>query len=94
VSWWSVHEYVAPILAAVGTWPTLGSAEWVALPDHAAAKWAAILSAAEHWSLRLECCQEGLAQASRDVSTAENWSAIATEITQRRSGGYIPREIA
>src|SRR5262249_27576247 len=33
VSWWDVHEYVAPFLEAVGDWPPAGSPAWCQLAD-------------------------------------------------------------
>jgi Protein of unknown function (DUF2742) len=93
VSWWSVHQHVAPLLADVGSYPMAGTPEWCALADTNPRKVAALFDAAQHWSLRLETCQQHLAEASRAVSEAEDWSAIATEIYYRR-GAYIPREIA
>ena len=53
-------------------------------PDDAdPAKWAALLDAAQHWALRVETCQEARADASRTVSGALDWSALAHEIVQR-----------
>ena len=69
----------------------VGTPAWCELPDDAPAKWAAVLDAAQHWALRVETCQEHLAEASRDVSAAEDWSVIAAE-TLHRSGAYIPRQ--
>ena len=94
VSWWSVHEFVTAQLHHVEHWPLIGTPLWCELSDDDPVKLAAILDAAQHWALRVETCQEGLAQVSRDISTAENWSAIAAEILQRRGSGYIPREVA
>jgi hypothetical protein len=93
VSWWSVHEHVAPLLAAVRSWPTVGTPAWCDLDDGDPAKLAALLDAARHWALRVETCQQQLAEASHDVSSAADWSGIATETFWRR-GAYIPREVA
>lgn len=70
VSWWSVHEHVAPVLDAAGSWPMAGTPAWRQLDDADPRKWAAICDAARHWALRVETCQEAMAQASRDVSAA------------------------
>ena len=83
VSWWSVHEFVEPILAAVGTWPTAGTPEWCALPDNDPAKLAALLDAAQHWALRQETCQQAHCDASREISDALDWSALSREINER-----------
>jgi hypothetical protein len=90
-SWASVHEYVEPLLAAVQTWPLLGSPAWCALPDNDARKIAAVYDGARHWALRLETCQAARAEASRDVSAAADWTAIGREI-RNRSTCYIRRE--
>jgi hypothetical protein len=83
VSWWSVHEHVAPLLAAVRSWPTVGTPAWCDLDDGDPAKLAALLDAARHWALRVETCQQQLAEASRDVSAAEDWPGIAHQIFGR-----------
>jgi uncharacterized protein DUF2742 len=92
VSWWSVHEHAAPLLEAVGSWPTVGTPEWCELDDTDPRKIAALFDAAQHWALRVETCQQSRAEASHAISAAEDWSAIATEIYYRRTSGYIPRE--
>jgi hypothetical protein len=83
VNWWSVHTFVAERLDAAGSWPMAGTAEWVALPDNHPSKTAALLDAARHWALRVDTCQQGLAEASRDVSGAADWSAIAQRMRER-----------
>ena len=83
VNWWSVHEHVAPRLTRVGSWPLVGTPAWCALPDDDPAKTAALLDAAQHWALRVETCQQHRCEASRDVSAAADWSAIAREMLAR-----------
>jgi hypothetical protein len=83
VSFWSVHEYVAPLLGAVGLWPMVGTPAWCLLADDDPVKLAALYDAARHWSLRIETCQEALTQASRDASAAADWSVLSREIRQR-----------
>ena len=82
VSWWSVHEYVTAHLE-VEQWPTVGTPEWVALPDDDPRKIAAVYDAAQHWALRLETCQQARCDTSRDVADAVDWSALAREINER-----------
>ena len=91
VSWFPVHEHVAPLLEMVGQWPTVGTPEWCAL-DGSPVKLAAIYDAARHWALHLELGQEARADASRAVSAGADWKAIAQEIRRRR-GVYIPRAV-
>jgi Protein of unknown function (DUF2742) len=83
VHWWSVHTYVAPWLETVGSWPTVGTPEWCALPDDHPTKLAALYDAAQHWALRLDACQEARAEASRAVSGAVDWRALSREINSR-----------
>lgn len=82
MAWFEVHEYVQPILAAAGSWPMAGSPDWCSLPDDDPRKVAALLDAAQHWVLRVETSQEAMAEASRDISAAADWSGIAREIRQ------------
>ncbi|MEQ0643793.1 DUF2742 domain-containing protein [Mycobacterium tuberculosis] len=92
MSWWAVHELSlitrrSWMLPGRGRWP---APAWRQLDDADPRKWAAICDAARHWALRVETCQEAMAQASRDVSAAADWPGIAREIVRRR-GVYIPR---
>jgi Protein of unknown function (DUF2742) len=83
VSWWSVHEHVAPILARAGSWPMAGSPEWCALADDDPVKLASLLDAARHWALRVETCQVAECEASSDVSAAADWASISRKIKDR-----------
>jgi hypothetical protein len=74
VSWWSVHEFVAPYRDAAA--PMAGTPAWCDLPDDDPRKWAALLDAARHWALRVETCQVAACEASRDVSAAYDWAGI------------------
>jgi Protein of unknown function (DUF2742) len=90
VSWWSVHEYVTPRLAAAESWPMAGTPAWCQLDDDDPVKLAALCDAAQHHALRVETAQAALADASKAVSDAEDWSAVATKAMHRHSV-YIPR---
>lgn len=83
VSWWAVHEFVAPKLEQVGDWPAAGTPEWCALENRNPVKWAAVLDAAQHWALRIDTEQEARAQAAKDIAAGENWAAIATSGLRR-----------
>jgi hypothetical protein len=83
VSFWSVHEHVSPLLESAGTWPMAGTPDWCALPHEDPAKLAALLDAAQHWALRVETCQQAQCQASRAVSGALDWAALARKIHVR-----------
>jgi hypothetical protein len=95
VDWWSVHTYVEPLLSRVRHWPMIGTATWCALDDDDPAKLAAIYDAAQHYALRVDTAQAALADASRDVAAAADWSAIAAQHRNRAdaaaSGAYIAR---
>lgn len=97
VSWWSVHEQVAPILARVGSsWPTVGTPQWCELADDDPRKLAALLDAAQHWALRMETCQQARCETSKDISAAADWKSIAWEMFRLDSAKahgtyYIPR---
>jgi len=82
VSFWSVHQFVEPLLTAVGTWPMAGSVEWCLLDDDDPVKVAALYDAAQHWALHLELNQEARAEASKAVSGAADWPKIAREIQE------------
>jgi hypothetical protein len=92
VSWWSVHEHVAPFLERAGGWPMAGTPQWCALPDDDPRKLAALLDAAQHWALRVETGQESMAQASQAISAAADWAAIARRVCRRKPSSYIPME--
>lgn len=80
VSFWEVHEFVASMLARVGSWPMAGTPAWCALPADHPAKLAALFDAAQHWALRLETSQEAGCQASHDISGAADWGAVGRRI--------------
>nr|WP_210419977.1 DUF2742 domain-containing protein [Mycobacterium helveticum] len=96
VSWWEVNRLVTPLLAGVGSWPMAGTPAWCSLAQDDPAKWAALLDAAQHWALRVETCQQAHAEASRDISAAADWSAVARDLRRHaaaaRAGAYIRRE--
>jgi hypothetical protein len=98
VSWWPVHTFVAEILDQVESWPMAGTPEWCALDRTDPAKWAALLDDAQHFALRRETLQEAHCEASRAVSGALDWSALAREIRQRAdfyaARPWLRREVA
>jgi hypothetical protein len=77
VSWWDVHEHIAPLLETAGSWPMLGTPEWCDLGDTDPRKLAALLDGAQHWALRVETCQVAECEASHAVSAGADWSGIA-----------------
>ena len=95
VSFWCVHTFVAAVLNQVDDWPMLGTLAWRDLSCDDPRKWAALLDAAQHWALHIETRQEALAEASHDVSAAEDWGWVGRQILRnpRRSDVYISREV-
>jgi hypothetical protein len=83
VAWWSVHEFVDPLLGRTGSWPMAGTPEWGVLADSDPVKWAALLDAAQHWALRVEMCQTAEIDASHAISAAADWAAIGRAIRDR-----------
>src|SRR5271163_527081 len=77
VSWWEVHEFVTPRIAVAAPYPMAGTPAWCLLADDDPRKWAALLSAAEHWTLRVETCQTAECEASQAISAAADWGRIA-----------------
>jgi len=82
VSWWSVHEYVQPVLTRIGDYPPAGTPAWCELADGDPRKVAAIFDYAQHHALRVETAQEIHAEASKAVAAAADWPAIANELHQ------------
>ena len=96
VSWWETHRFIETVLAqanAVGPLPWAGSPEWCELADGDPRKLLALAIAGEHHILRVEVAQTAHAEASRAISDAADWSEVSRTIC-RRSGVYIPREVA
>lgn len=93
VDWYSVHLHVLPILAEAGSWPLAGSYAWLDLDDDDPRKLASVLDGGRRDALRNDAIGAALADASREVSKAADWPEISRAI-RRRSGVYIPREVA
>jgi hypothetical protein len=88
VDWWPVHDLVEPYLGDPGLIP--GTPSWRDRPDTDPAKWQAILWSSVWWALAEDTRQAAMADASREISKAADWS----QISRTRSGVYIPREVA
>lgn len=83
VAWWPVHQFTAALVAQANNLPVAGTPAWCVLPDPDPRKLLALAVAGEHHVLRVETAQRAMAQASRAVSGATDWSAIGREIRQR-----------
>jgi Protein of unknown function (DUF2742) len=85
VSWWSVHQYVEPLLESVCQWPMVGTPQWCKLADDDPAKAAGLYDAAQHHALRLELNQEARCEASRAISATVDWAQVSREMLQLAS---------
>ena len=83
VNWWTVHEYVIPVLDRVKAWPMAGTPAWCLLDDGDPAKVAAVYDAARHHILRVETAQEALREAGEAISAAADWAAVARDVRNR-----------
>lgn len=92
VAWWPVHQFVQSLVqqANYGQLPVAGSPSWCVLGDGDPRKLLAVAVAGEHHVLRVDTAQSALADASRVISSAADWPAVARSI-RRRSEIYIPR---
>ena len=93
VSWWATHEFLEAAVAQAncGPLPTAGTPAWCALSDGDPRKLLALAAAGEHWALRLDTAQEHLAEASREISSAADWSSLARHVQTGRGSRYVPR---
>lgn len=83
VDWWAVHEFVQPFLDSVGTWPTVGTLEWCALPKNDMRRWAAMLDAAQHHALRIDTAQAAMAEAGHAISATTDWAEVGRRARDR-----------
>ena len=83
VCWWTVHEFVSPLLTIVESWPTIGTPAWRDLAPDDLRKVAAVFDAARHWALQLESNQVARCEAGEAISAAADWPAIAERIRGR-----------
>lgn len=88
VSWWSVHEFIAAMVAHANALPSAGTPAWCALPDADPNKLLALAVAGEHHVLRVETAQAAMADASRAVAASADW----TRVGRGRGRAYIPRK--
>jgi hypothetical protein len=81
VAWWPVYDYINRQRRHLGalelSGPLLGTPAWVALPDDHPAKLSAVLNAAEAVAYSVNADQAAAVAASRAISAAADWSAIA-----------------
>lgn len=91
VSWWEAHVFVSALVAQLDEpLPAAGSPAWCALAGGDPRKLLALAVSGEHHVLRMETAQAAMADASRAVSAAADWSKISQE-TRRRNDFYTAR---
>lgn len=95
VSWHEVYLYAERLAAHHGTplnhhlMP--GTPAWCGMPDNDARKLLALILGGVRDALRNDTRQEQTADASRQISCAADWSAVARRIHCGRGSAYIPR---
>lgn len=94
VCWTTVLEFVARLGIDPTTALLAGTPEWDQLPDDHPDKIGAVLAAGVHHALRVDTAQERRAEASHEIASAADWSALAQRIRGRSSNAYIPRREA
>jgi hypothetical protein len=98
VSWLPTFEFAASWAAEYGLdlidddLPNPGTPRWSGLPD--AHKLAALLLRGSKAVLHDEGEQQERAEASKDISAAADWTALARRIRAPRGAAYIPRRSA
>ncbi len=91
VAWWPVHEFISALVGQVNALPVAGTPAWCSLSDDDPRKLLALAVAGEHHVLRVEVAQAAMADASREISGAAPWSALAQRVVQGRGGAHIER---
>lgn len=87
VSWWETRTFLEAAVAQAnaGPLPWAGTPDWCELADGDPRKLLALAVAGEHHVLRVETAQAAMAEASRAVAEAADWSKVAREINQRKA---------
>ena len=84
VAWYETHLFLEAVLAQANLGPLApaGSPQWCELSDGDPRKLLSLAVDGVHHVLRKSTSQEALADASRAVSAAADWSKIAREMQQ------------
>lgn len=96
VSWYETHLFLESVLAQAncGALPWAGTPAWMAMEDSDPRKLLALAVFGVKYALRIDTAQQAVAEASRAVSGAADWSAVAQQVQRGRGSAYIPREVA
>jgi hypothetical protein len=98
VSWFDTFTFAANIAAQHGlslsldhaSLPLAGTPQWCGMADDDARKLMALILGGVREALYYDARQASMAEASREISQAADWSRIS----RPRSAVYIPREVA
>lgn len=79
VSWEPVHAFLEAVVAQAnaGPLPWPGTPSWCAMSDGDPRKLLALAAFGEHHVLRVEAAQNALAEASRSISAAADWTQLS-----------------
>ncbi|WP_241666405.1 DUF2742 domain-containing protein [Mycobacterium marseillense] len=85
VSWWETHRFIEAAVAQANTGPLppAGTPAWCELADGDPRKLLSLAIDGVHHVLRKEVAQAARAEASRAVSAAADWTAVARELSHR-----------
>ncbi len=95
VSWYEVYRFAERLAASHGTvldhQLIAGTPQWCGMADDDARKLLAVIFGGVRESLANDSCQASMADASREISAAAPWSALAQRVVQGRGGAHIER---
>ncbi len=95
VSWFEAYEFTDKLAADHGITlaglPIAGTPAWCGMADHDARKLLALVLGGVREALNNDTRQQNLADASREIASAADWSAVARRIQQDRGAVRIPR---
>ncbi|MET4432394.1 DUF2742 domain-containing protein [Mycolicibacterium sp. 624] len=98
VNWFEVHSYAARLATSHGValdhHLIPGTPQWCGMPDDDARKLLALVLGGVREALHHDVVQEHRAAASREISSAGGWSAVAQTVRNGRGNAYVPREVA
>lgn len=95
VNWHETYLYAERLAASHGVALNhqliAGTPSWCGMADHDARKLMALILGGVREAIQNDARQEALADASREVSTAADWPAVAQRVRNGRGAAYIAR---
>ena len=98
VAWFETYTFASRIAAQRGysltaaQLPAPGTPTWCGMPDSDARKLLSLLLRGVQAALADDATQAASADASREISTAADWRALAQRTHRGRGPAYIPRK--